>query len=182
MYGLDRKAGAGLSVYQGYATFWNRIDTIGAKDKWSWGYMGGQYAPELKQLASKIMYQAYKDYYNKYLSKESQAIVDSDPRLIFNFSYATWNGSGWFQRFAKAFNEEVAKGQRNRDKLVDLVVRRRTGSGNSLIAQSGRKIQSFINELKSLARRTTSSRESIIAIALVSIGLSIFIYQVIKKK
>lgn len=182
MFGLDRKAGAGLSVYEGWATFWNRIDTIGAKNNWSWNYKGGQYAPELKQIAGKVMYQEYKNLYNRYLSKESQAIVDSDPRLVFNFAYASWNGSGWFQRWAKAFNEEVAKGERNRDKLVDLVVRLRTGSSNSLIAQGGRKIQAFIDELESLASRTTSSRGGIITIALVSIGLSILIYQRIKRK
>ena len=66
MFGLDRKAGAGLSKYQGWATFWNKIDTIGAKDKWSWNYMGGQYAPELKKLAGKIMYQSYNSFYNDY--------------------------------------------------------------------------------------------------------------------
>lgn len=182
MFGLDRKAGANLSVYQGYAAFWNRIDTIGAKDKWSWNYKGGQYAPELKQLAGKVMYQEYKNLYNRYLSKESQAIVDSDPRLVFNFAYASWNGSGWFQRWARAFNEAVAKGERNKDKLVDLVVTLRTGSSNSLIAQGGRKIEAFIDELRSLATRTTSTRGGIITIALISIGISILIYTRLKRK
>jgi hypothetical protein len=182
MFGLDRKAGAGLSVYQGWATFWNKIDTVGARDKWSWNYGGGQYAPELKQLAGKVMYQEYKNFYNRYLSKESQAIVDSDPRLVFNFAYATWNGSGWFQRFAKVFNEAVAKGERNKEKLVDLVVAQRTQSSNSLIAQGGRKIASFIDEIKSVAISTTKTRGGIITIALVGIGISVYLYYILRKK
>ena len=182
MFGLDRKAGAGLSKYQGWATFWNKIDTIGAKDKWSWNYMGGQYAPELKKLAGKIMYQSYNSFYNDYLSPASQKLVDSDPRLTFNFAYAAWNGPGWFQRFATAMNNAVAKGERNKDKLVDLVVAQRTQSSNSLIAQGGRKIAMFIEELKAFAVKTSKSPKMAITIGLVAIGISAYLYFILRKK
>lgn len=179
MFGLDRKAGVGLSKYTGWQQFWNKIDTIGAKNKWSWNYMGGQYAPELKKLAGKVMYQEYSNLYNKYLSKESQKLVDQDPRLIFNFSYAAWNGSGWFQRFAKAMNDAVASGERNLDKLVNIVVAQRTQSSNSLIAQGGRKIAQFIDEIKVIAKKKETKW---IALALVSFGLAGYIYWLLRKK
>lgn len=181
MFGLDRKAGAGLSQYQGWSAFWNKIDTIGAKDKWSWNYMGGQYAPELKQLAGKVMYQEYKNLYNRYLSKESQALVDSDPRLVFNFAYASWNGSGWFQRFARAMNDAVAKGERNRDKLVDLVVAQRTQSSNSLIAQGGRKISQFIDGITTFAKEQSKRPISWVVIGLAAVGVSYYLYKRLNK-
>jgi hypothetical protein len=182
MFGLDRKAGAGLAKYQGWSAFWSKIDSVGAKNNWSWNYKGGQYAPELKKLAGKVMYQEYNNLYNRYLSKESQNIVDSDNRLVFNFAYASWNGSGWFQRFAKVMNNAVANGERNRDKLVDLLVAQRTQSSNSLIAQGGRKIAQFIDEFKSFAIKTSKNPLAVVLIGVVAIGLSVYAYYSLKKK
>jgi hypothetical protein len=102
--------------------------------------------------------------------------------LVFNFAYASWNGAGWFQRFAKVFNDAVAKGERNRDKLVDLVVAQRTQSSNSLIAQGGRKISQFIDDLKSLALETSKNRGALVVIGIVAIGLSIYLYKKLIKK
>lgn len=182
MFGLDRRAGAGLAKHRGWAEFWSKIDSIGARNKWDWNYKGGQYAPELKNLAGKVMYQEYVDLSKRYLSAESQKLVNSDNRLVFNFAYATWNGSGWFQRFAKVMNNAVAKGERNKDKLVDLLVAQRTQSSNSLIAQGGRKIAKFIDELKTLAVSTSKNPIAVITIAVVAIGLSVFLYKRFKNK
>ena len=182
LYGLDRKAGAGLSRYPEWQRFWNRVDTLGASDKWSWNYKGGANAPELKKIAGQVMFKEYNRLYNKYLTPESQKIVDSDPRLVFNFAYATWNGEGWFKRFADVFNDAVAKGERNKEKLVDLVVARRTQSTNSLIAQGGRKISQFIDSLKSVAIQTGKNRGALVVIGIVAIGLSIYLYRRFNKK
>jgi len=182
LYGLDRRAGAGLSKYPEWQRFWNRVDSLGASEKWDWNYKGGANAPELKKLAGQVMYKEYNNLYNRYLTPESQKIVDSDPRLVFNFAYASWNGAGWFQRFAKVFNDAVAKGERNRDKLVDLVVAQRTQSSNSLIAQGGRKISQFIDELKSLALETSKNRGALVVIGIVAVGLSIYLYKKLIKK
>jgi hypothetical protein len=182
LYGLDRRAGAGLSKYPEWQRFWNRVDSLNASKNWSWNYKGGANAPELKKLAGQVMYKEYNNLYNRYLTPESQKIVDSDPRLVFNFAYASWNGAGWFQRFAKVFNDAVAKGERNRDKLVDLVVAQRTQSSNSLIAQGGRKISQFIDDLKSLALETSKNRGALVVIGIVAIGLSIYLYKKLIKK
>ncbi len=149
MFGLDRKAGAGLSIYPQWGEFWGIIDNANAANTWSWNYMGGAYKDQLKSLAGQIMYYEYSRLYYKYLSPESQSIVDSDPRLTFNFAYAAWNGEGWFNRFADVLNSAVADGATDKDTLVDLVVNARANSSNSLIAQGGAKIAQFINSLNS---------------------------------
>lgn len=182
MFGLDRKAGSGLSKYPEWQKFWNRVDSLGASDKWSWNYKGGANAPELKKIAGQVMYKEYMNLYNRYLSPESQKLVDGDPRLTFNFAYAAWNGSGWFQRFARVFNDAVAKGERNKEKLVDLVVAQRTQSSNSLIAQGGRKIAQFIDGLKDIAIKTSKNRGALVVIGIVAIGLSIYLYKRFNKK
>lgn len=178
LFGLDRKAGAGLSKYPQWQQFWSKVDSTGASNKWSWNYMGGSQAPDLKKLAGKVMYQEYNNLYNRYLSPESQKLVDSDARLTFNFAYAAWNGSGWFQRFANALNTAVASGERNKDKLVSLVVSQRTNSSNSLIAQGGRKISGFINNIQ-FVEFVTKNKKNILylGIGLILLGVSYFVFK-----
>jgi hypothetical protein len=102
--------------------------------------------------------------------------------LVFNFAYASWNGEGWFKRFADVLNDAVAKGERNKEKLVDLVVARRTESTNSLIAQGGRKIAQFIDSLKSVAIETSKNRGALVLIGIVAIGISFYLYRRFNKK
>jgi hypothetical protein len=124
------------------------------------------------------MYQEYMNLYNRYLSPESQKLVDSDARLTFNFAYAAWNGSGWFQRFANALNKAVADGERNKDKLVALVVAQRTNSSNSLISQGGRKIAGFINNIE-FVEFVTENKKNILylGIGLILLGISYFVFK-----
>jgi hypothetical protein len=75
----------------------------------------------------------------------------SDGRLLFHFIYATWNGSGWFQKFAKDINAAVAQGITNTDALLKVAMHSRTKEGltkgsapNSLIAQGGNKIEKIV--------------------------------------
>jgi len=178
LYGLDRMAGAYLKKYPQWAEFWNKVDKLGAKDKWKWNSMGGADAPELKAIAGKIMYSEYNVMYSRYLTPQSQKIVDSDPRLTFNFSYSVWNGEGWFKRFATALNNLVAKGEKNTDKLTQALVDLRTGSSVSLIAQGGRKISGFINNIE-FVEFVTKNKKNILylGIGLILLGVSYFVFK-----
>lgn len=153
MFGIDRNYLGNPSQGEAQKKFWALIDKVDAKNKWSWNYMGGSLNKKLKDLASEIIYPEYEKLSKQYLSDKSKRIVDRDPRLTFNFAYATWNGAGWFKRFADKINESVAKGITSPNKLTDIAVKVRTESANSLIAQGGKKIDSFIQDLKGFVSR-----------------------------
>jgi hypothetical protein len=147
MFGIDRRHGGKLNTSPAGQKFWSIIDRNKNKSTWKHGYDGGPYREELLNLVSEIMKPQYESNASRYLSPESIKIINSDPRLLFHFIYASWNGSGWFKKFATKFNEEVKKGITSPDKLVDVAIDSRTGSGNNLIARGGKKIESFIQNI-----------------------------------
>jgi hypothetical protein len=196
MFGLDRHAGHSLYystprkssdvitnmkyIYDGsykYKSdeakeFWTTIDKVNARKNWNWLYRGGTYYPRLKKLTGAIMLPQYTYLANKYLSAKSREIVESDPRLLFHFIYACWNGSGWFSKFASAFNKAVANGVTSPDKLLDVAIKSRTQSGNSLIANGGKKIDGFIRDFKAPVNiQSKGSKNGLLNSFLVGIGL-----------
>jgi len=175
MFGLDRHAGHGLyystprktkdvlsniehiesGEYQYKSQeakeFWETIDSAGAKNSWQWNYKGGPLENRLRYLAGRIIFPEFNRLVQAYLSPESKKLVMSDGRLLFHFIYATWNGSGWFQKFAKDINDAVAQGITNTDALLKVAMHSRTKEGltkgstpNSLIAQGGNKIEKIV--------------------------------------
>lgn len=172
MFGLDRHAGHDLYystprkssdvttnlkyIYNGsykYKSedakeFWTTIDKANARKNWAWLYKGGDLYNRLKKLAGGIMLPHYNYLANKYLSEKSRQIIESDPRILFHFIYACWNGSGWFKKFATKFNQAVASGITNKNALLNVAIKSRTDSGNNLIATGGRKINAFIYDFK----------------------------------
>ena len=154
MFGIDRVAGDAINKTAAGKKFWQLIDNADAKNKWPWLFMGGNLEQELRDLVVKIIYPEFTYLKNKYLSKKAQELIFEDPRLLFHFIYATWNGSGWFQKFATDFSNKV-KSENNLDKLVLYMNYLRTEEGlkkgskpNSLIKQGGEKIKKFIETLK----------------------------------
>ena len=159
--GIDRKNGAGaLRGNPGWGEFWAIIDNAGARKKWKWNYLGGQYENQLRALAVKIMYPHFVRLFNKYLTEKARNIVLSDPRLTMHFAYAAWNGEGWFERFADKFNAQIQT-ITDKNKLAAYVLNNRTGSTNSLIRQSGEKM------VKLFAGMANGAAGSILPIALV---------------
>jgi hypothetical protein len=157
MFGIDRKNGGALNTSPAGQRFWSIIDMADAKNKWKWNYMGGEHAQKLKSLVAEMMYPQYESLSKKYLSPEAKKIVDSDPRLTLNFAYATWNGAGWFKKFATDINAAVASGIKKPDNLVKVAIDSRTKEGytkgsspNSLIAQQGIKMLSVMNTVNSM--------------------------------
>lgn len=145
MFGIDRKAGNWEQRYAAGKEFFAILDSVNARKNWTYNYMGGQYRSRLQKLATEMIKSEYIKNSENYLSDESKSIVSSSPELTFNFIYATYNGPGWFQRFANTMNNLVQSGTTDPETLSKLLIDRRKNSGNSLIAQSGKKIENFIN-------------------------------------
>ena len=196
MFGIDRVAGGSLNTGTPGKKFWAKIDAVKTPGVWKHGYLGGNLAPELKDLVVEIMQPAYEGYAKRYLKPNTKEIVDNDSRLLFHFIYGAWNGPGWFRKFADDMNKAVDSGITDSDKLTEVAIKSRTTEGlktgskpNSLIAQGGKKIAGFINTLKDVtvkgAEETKKKIEEnkiptiIISFALIVSGF--LIYKQIKK-
>lgn len=191
MFGIDRKMGGALNTSPAGVKFWSIIDKADAKNKWKWNYMGGEYAPELKKLVAEMMYPQYEALATKYLSPEAKKIVDSDPRLTLNFAYATWNGAGWFKKFASDTNKAVDSGIKKPDQLVKVAIDSRTKEGlkegsspNSLIAQQGAKMLAAMNTVNSMVFSMVKKnfRTLLVVSSIILLAGSIIIYQVVKSQ
>jgi len=136
MFGIDRKNGISLSVSPYWKPFWKLIDDAGAAKKWKYNYRGGNLEATLRSYAAKIMYPHFTNLFEKYLSQRAQSIVANNIYLTFHFSYAAWNGPGWFQKFAQAF-EVYIKGKSEDQIDAVQVIKVRTDSTNTLIRQQG---------------------------------------------
>lgn len=147
MFGIDRKAG-GTEENGGPAgkEFWRLIDAENARKNWKHEYMlkdNPELANKLRKLVAQIMEPLFLRYQKAYLSPEARDLINSDPRLYFNFAYSTWNGPGWFQRFSNGFEKEMKKGK-STDELVKFVIDQRKNWPNSLVAQGGRKMEKIL--------------------------------------
>jgi len=183
MFGIDRKAGGAINTTAAGKYFWSIIDNVNARKTWAWNYMGGNLNQQLKDAAADIMYPEFDRMANLYLSPKSKAIVESDDRLLFNFIYATWNGSGWFKRFANDFNDAVDSGVTNTDQLVDVVLQSRADSGNSLIVQGGKKIAKIVNNFATAVAEYVKKNpgKTLIVAAVIAVSMSAYLYFVTKK-
>lgn len=184
MFGIDRKNGGSINTSAAGKEFWAIIDRYKTPQVWTWNYKGGSLAPKLKGLVSDMMYPLYNQLSNSYLSAKSKELVESDDRLIFHFIYATWNGSGWFKKFATDINDAVKKGIRNTDRLVDIAIASRTNEGlregsspNSLIKQGGLKIEKIFSTLNDYINDNPPAQ-----ILLIIAGLSLFAFSIYKLK
>jgi peptidoglycan hydrolase-like protein with peptidoglycan-binding domain len=156
MFGLDRRAGNNESTPEG-REFWAYVDSLNARSNWKWNYMAKDnpmVASRLRELAANYIKPFYAKNMQRFLSPEAAAIVNNYAPLAFNFIYATWNGEGWFQKFAKPLNKSVESGNTDPKTLNDLVNEVRAGSGNSLISQGAPKVASITN---ALSQKDTSS-------------------------
>jgi hypothetical protein len=148
MFGIDRKAG-GKMTNEGPAAqeFWKLIDDANARTNWQWNYMGGPLESKLRKLTSDIIKPYFVSNINRFLNPEAREIVLNNKKLMVNFAYATWNGPGWFQKFANVINDEVKSGTTDPEELSDILIKTRLNSGNSLVAQGGKKMEKLINSM-----------------------------------
>jgi hypothetical protein len=149
MFGIDRKTGGSENTSAAGVEFWKLIDAENARKNWKHEYMlkdNPNLNKKLRKLVSQIMEPHFLSYQKRYLSPASIKVINSNPKLYYNWAYATWNGPGWFQRMAKDFNKKVEQGLSEKE-LVKSVLDWRKNSGNSLIAQGGRKMDTILSKM-----------------------------------
>lgn len=144
MFGIDRKHGGNLNTSPAGVEFWSIIDKNKSKDVWKHGYRGGDLENQLRDLVVKIMKPHYTTLSEKYLTSEARQIVNSDNPLLFHFIYASWNGSGFFKKFAEKINKAVKDGVTSREELRDLAIESRK---ESAVARSANKIDGIMDNL-----------------------------------
>ena len=152
MFGMDRKAGGIEATGPAGQEFWKLIDAEGARNKWKNEYMlkdNPSLANKLRELAGQIMKPLFDQYSRRYLSPEAATIVSNSVPLTFHFAYATWNGPGWFQKFAKVLNNAVASGNTDPKALLDVAMENRVSTGNSLMDQVGNKVAKLTSRMPS---------------------------------
>lgn len=141
MFGIDRQNSGSISQSPAGKEFWSIIDNANAADDWEWNYMGGEYRERLTTLAAEMMKPRYDTFADRYLSDAAEEIVNSDDKLLFNFSYATWNGPVYFQKYANEINDAVRRGETDVTVLRQLMLNSRLNSPEKLIANSAIKIR-----------------------------------------
>jgi hypothetical protein len=144
MFGIDRKHGGNLNTSPAGVEFWSIIDKNKTKDVWKHGYRGGELENQLRDLVVKIMKPHYTALSEKYLTDEARQIVNSDNPLLFHFIYASWNGPGFFKKFAEKINKAVKDGVTSREELRDLAIESRK---ESAVARSANKIDGIMDNL-----------------------------------
>lgn len=141
MFGMDRKHGAGLFKDGVGQSFWSIIDQNKNKEKWYHGYKAADLSigNTLRKQAASIMYSQFTKLSNLYLGAANRKIVESDDCLTLHFYYGCWNGSKWFQKYAKAINEEIKRqnGKTDLNMLRAVALNSRLNSGNKLIKRGG---------------------------------------------
>ncbi len=128
LFGLDRKAGAELSKYHEWKTFWDIVDNDRKANPnlWKYNYRGGKLEQALKSLAASIMFKWFNHLAKKYILIGSMDEIANDPRLLAHFSYASWNGEGWFKRYANALNKAIAKHEGDKEKIFQEAFKERS--------------------------------------------------------
>lgn len=161
MFGLDRKHGIQLAKYPEWNLFWAAIDKNrhNFPIRWKHEYRGGEIESELKMLASVIMYKWFQYLAKKYILVGSLDEIENDERLIIHFSYAAWNGEGFFKRFANALNKAITKYEGNKEAIFKYAFDERLNAckyingvktliPNYTIRQQGQNMMNLFRRLK----------------------------------
>lgn len=118
MFGLDREAGKIENTSSEGREFFSVIDNEKEKlgmekfcSKWTWNYKGGELKDKLMDLAARTMQKLYEKNANSFFKGKTKEIVEKSRPLILHFSYATWNGPGFFKDFAQSINKAVSEGK-----------------------------------------------------------------------
>jgi hypothetical protein len=153
MYGLDREAGAieKASPTNG-VEFFKIIDDekqkMGLENfcaKWKWNYRGGELKDKLMDLAAKIMKDLYERNARSFFKGKTKEVVESSKPLTLHFSYATWNGPGFFQYFAKSMNQAIEQGK-SIPELVEIAKKDRDAKfGSTAWSGANEKVKAAID-------------------------------------
>lgn len=98
--------------------------------KWTHGFKGGDKEAELRKLTIDIMKKNYERNASAYFTPELKKRVEESPGLTLHFSYATWNGPGFFQKFGRSMSNKLkSKPNMSEKELIDLAIADRSQTG-----------------------------------------------------
>lgn len=158
MYGIDRKAGAPLyTVGTPQAIkFWQIIDNNFGSHHSDTAYYndkanGQKKIPaavgnQLKPLAAAIIISGFEKNL-RFLSEGAKKMVLNNPRLLLQFLYATYNGSGYFQTFANVMNAAYSNGERSAIAFWNLIQNKRRSFGG-LFAKGANKLDALLDKVE----------------------------------
>jgi len=194
MFGLDRHAGHSLYyssprissdvrnnlqyipnyTYKNSASkdFWTILDNAAANKLWKWNYKGGQFEGQLQTLAAKILYPVFIEYSDKYLSEAAKKVVYNNPKLLFHFIYAVWNGPVFFKKFAQQLNTDISKNA-STDTLVNNQINARAKSAVSSSASKMVKVFQSSDFMELLKKK----RKFILPAILIAAGIAYYLYK-----
>ena len=156
LFGLDRKAGNIENLAPEGKEFFRLIDEEKKKmgmsnfcKKWTYNYRGGELEERLKDLASKIMFSEYEKNMSNYVKNpETKKRIENNEGLLLHMSYATWNGPGNFNKFAKKIDTAVKEGKSD-DELIEIAKNSRTSTFGGDWAKATSKVNSLIDKASS---------------------------------
>jgi hypothetical protein len=124
MFGIDRVAAGSLNTTTEGKAFWALVDAQNASSTWDHEYIPQDpLKTQLVNAAVAVMKPEFERLFNRYVPiPDLQNLIRSDGRLYFNFSYATWNGSGYFNGFSKKIIEAYNSGITSPDELVKIFI------------------------------------------------------------
>ena len=124
----EKKALGATSSGSGSSTKWENMDNF--CKKWTYNYKGDSKTKQpLMDLATTIMEGRFNSYMSSFVKdpKVKEKIMNNK-NLLTHMSYATWNGIGFFKKFAKRLEDKIK--QRASDKeLVDTAIQSRAETG-----------------------------------------------------
>jgi hypothetical protein len=156
LFGLDRKAGAIESLGPEGREFFKIIDDEKKKlgmsefcSKWTYNYRGGDLEERLKDLAAKVMFTQYEKNMSNYVKDpETKKRIEGNEGLLLHMSYATWNGPGHFQKFAKKLEDAVKQGKSD-EELLNIAKDNRTDTFTGHWAKATAKVNNLIDKAAS---------------------------------
>jgi hypothetical protein len=158
MFGLDRKAGNIENLSPEGREFFRLIDEEKKKlgisnfcSKWTYNYRGGDLEENLKNLASKIMFKEYEKNMSNYVkNSETKKRIEGNNGLLLHMAYATWNGPGFFKKFAEKLDRAVTEGKSD-EELLNIAKNSRTNSFTGDWAKATVKVNSLIDKTSGMA-------------------------------
>jgi hypothetical protein len=163
LFGIDRYNGGWEKTSAG-KEFFSLLDAENASEKWEYMYdLDDNQALKNKliDLSADMISQKNESNKSRFFTPKARKIVNGDAGLTFNFIYATYNGEGWFQKFANEINEAVDQGTTDPKELLKIAIdTRKQWTSNkphvtTLIRRTGDKVmgalQKFFSDYSDLS-------------------------------
>lgn len=153
MFGLDREAGNIENSSTEGRQFFARIDQEKQKlgeeqfcNTWVWNYIPPEpLKSELVDLAARTMKKFYDSNAKNFFKGNTKNVVESSRPLLLHFSYATWNGPGFFQKFANTINKGVEEGKSIKT-LINLAKQDRINNIGGYWAEGSKRVNTAIDQ------------------------------------